>query len=265
MLTVNAMTDTDNKMTSLALHGVTAPSQTSRAVGGLAGANDDSGSLTPMLKPVNGLSDFLTEYIDSKNRFETELRTMLREAKEAATSMEAKQRAEMQHQAQEEKAAQAASEPKQETQSLRESVGTVENFADRYNELTEFLKENKDVSGHTASLSSVLNDASRSVGTFSAIGVTADSNGRLHVNAARLEASLKSRPESVEYALGKDGLAGRAKKGIKLAEHNKDRLFPSVSSALGRAEDTAKEMYSPKAAAAQNDFKSRGSMLNMYS
>lgn len=265
MMTVNAMTDTDNKMTSLALHGVTAPSQTSRAVGGLAGANEESGSLTPMLKPVSGLSDFLAEYIDSKNKFENELRTVLREAREAASSMEAEKRVENQHKSETKETARATSEPKAETQSVLESVDTVENFAGRYNNLTQFLQENQEVSERTASLSSALNDASRSVGTFSAIGVTADANGKLHVNAARLAESLKNRPESVEYALGRDGLAGRAQKGIDLAEHNKDRLFPSISSAMGREDNPAKSMYSPKAVAARNDFTSKGSMLNMMS
>ena len=57
MLSVSAMTDADNKMTSLALHGVTAPSQVSKPVGGLVGASNEGGSLTPMLKPVTAAED----------------------------------------------------------------------------------------------------------------------------------------------------------------------------------------------------------------
>ena len=152
---------------------------------------------------------------------------------------------------------------KQETD--KDSVDTVETFADRYNNLTEFLKENKDVSERASSITSALKDASRSVGAFAAIGITADENGKLHVNASRLAASLKDRPESVEYVLGKGGLAGRAKKSIKLATFNQDKLFPSVSSAMGREDNPAKSMYSPKAVTAQNDFNDRGSMLNLYS
>ena len=263
MSSVRMMTDTDNKMTSLAaVQGITAPSQTSRAVHGLAGASEESGSLTPLLKPVAGLSDFLTEYIDSKNRFEAELRTTLQEARKAAASMETMEYAQAERK---ERAAEAADAATTQTTGMNNSVDTVETFADRYNDLTQFLEENKDASKHAASVSSALSDASRSVGTFASIGITSDADGKLHVNASRLAASLKNRPESVEYALGKDGLAGRAKKSINLAAFNRDKLFPSVSSAMGREDNPAKSMYSPKAVAAQNDFKSRGSMLNLYS
>lgn len=262
MSSVSMMADTDNKMMSLAVvHGVTAPSQTSHAIGGLAGANSEGGSLTPMLKPISGLSDFLADYIDSKNRFEAELRTTLQEARQAAASMETMEYAQAERKERAAEAADASSEPKAD----KGSVGTVEKFADRYNNLTEFLKENEDVSQRASSISSALKDASRSVGAFSAIGITADANGKLHVNASRLAASLKDRPESVEYVLGKGGLASRAKKSIKLATFNQDRLFPSVSSAMGREDNPAKAMYSPKATAAQNDFSDRGSMLNLYS
>ena len=262
MSSVSMMTDTDNKMMSLAVvHGITAPSQTSHAVGGLAGASEASGTLTPMLKPISGLSDFLADYIDSKNRFEAELRTTLQEARKAAASMETMEYTQAEHKERTTEAAEAISEPKMN----KDSVGTVETFADRYNNLTEFLKDNKDVSERVSSITSALKDASRSVGAFSAIGITADANGKLHVNATRLAASLKDRPESVEYVLGKGGLAGRAKKSIKLAAFNQDKLFPSVSSAMGREDNPVKSMYSPKAVAAQNDFKDRGSMLNLYS
>ena len=262
MSSVSMMTDTDNKMMSLAVvHGITAPSQTSHAVGGLAGAAGESGSLTPMLKPVSGLSDFLADYIDSKKRFEEELRMTLQEARKAAASMETMEYAQAERKERASEATEAASEPKTD----KDSVDTVETFADRYNNLTEFLKENEDVSERASSITSALKDASRSVGAFAAIGITSDANGKLHVNASRLAASLKDRPESVEYVLGKGGLAGRAKKSIKLAAFNQDKLFPSVSSAMGREDNPAKSMYSQKAVAAQNDFKSRGSMLNLYS
>ena len=263
MSSVRMMTDTDNKMTSLAaVQGITAPSQISRAVGGLAGATGESGSLTPLLKPVAGLSDFLTEYIDSKNRFEAELRTTLHEARKAAASMETMEYAQAERKERAEEAAESAST---QTTGTQDSVDTVETFADRYNDLTQFLEENKTASKHAASISSALQDASQSVGAFSTIGITSDANGRLHVNASRLAASLKSRPESVEYVLGTGGLAGRAKKSINLAAFNQDKLFPSVASAMGREDNPAKSMYSQKAIAAQNDFKSRGSMLNLYS
>lgn len=263
MSSVSMMTDTDTKMMSLAVvQGVKAPSQTSRAIGGLAGSNSENGSLTPLLKPISGLSDFLAEYIDSKNRFEEELRTTLQEARKAAASMETMEYAQAERKGH---AAEAAEPTPTQTIGANASVGTVETFADRYNNLTQFLEENKTASRHAASISSALNDASQSVGAFSTIGITSDANGKLHVNASRLAASLKTRPESVEYVLGTGGLAGRAKKSINLAAFNQNKLFPSVFSAMGREDNPAKSMYSPKAIAAHNDFSDRGSMLNLYS
>ncbi|MBR5910153.1 MAG: hypothetical protein IKZ66_09315 [Schwartzia sp.] len=265
MSSVRAMTDTDNKMTSLALHGVTAPSQVSQPVGGLVGASEGTGSLTPMLKPVSGLSDFLNDYIDSKNRFESKLRSALKEARQAASSMESMQTAETHRKERAEELKEAATEAIRSTLTKDDSVDKVENFAERYNNLTQFLEENQNVSERAASLASKMNDVSRSLKKAAALGVTSDSNGTIHVNAEKLKVSLKNRPNTLDYLLGKDGLAGSAKKSINLAAFNQNRLFPSVSSAMGREENPEKSMYSPKAVAAQNDFSDRGSMLNLYS
>ena len=128
MPSVRAMTDTDNKMTSLALHGVTAPSQVSKPVGGLVGASEESGSLTPMLKPISGLSEFLSDYIDSKNQFESKLRSALKEARQAATSMEAMQTAETHRKERATELKEAATEAIRSTLSKDDSVDKVENF-----------------------------------------------------------------------------------------------------------------------------------------
>ena len=265
MPSVRAMTDTDNKMTSLALHGVTAHSQVSKPVGGLVGASEESGSLTPMLKPISGLSEFLSDYIDSKNQFESKLRSALKEARQAATSMEAMQTAETHRKERATELKEAATEAIRSTLSKDDSVDKVENFAERYNNLAQFLEDNQNVSERTASLASKMNDVSRSIKKESALGVTADANGTIHVNAEKLKVNLKNRPNTLDYLLGKDGLAGRAKKSINLAAFNQNRLFPSVSSAMGREDNPEKSMYSPKAVAAEDAFKDRGSMLNLYS
>ena len=259
MPSVRAMTDTDNKMMSLALHGVTAPSQVSKPVGGLVGASEESGSLTPMLKPI------LSDYIDSKNQFESKLRSALKEARQAATSMEAMQTAETHRKERATELKEAATEAIRSTLSKDDSVDKVENFAERYNNLAQFLEDNQNVSERTASLASKMNDVSRSIKKESALGVTADANGTIHVNAEKLKVNLKNRPNTLDYLIGKDGLAGRAKKSINLAAFNQNRLFPSVSSAMGREDNPEKSMYSPKAVAAEDAFKDRGSMLNLYS
>lgn len=294
MPTVNAATSANMGMNAVsARSGLVAPGQATRKVGGLVGAANEGGTLQPMIKPAKGFTDLLAEYTDAKKSFETGMDTALGGAKNAAASLKsmdfAKERQEKTEPAAKkeepapapkplaqqtspgEKTAAPLAKKREEAQEKadkeeeRKALKAVEEFVDRYNQAAKFFAQHQDVSEHVASLASVFDDASRSVSTLSAIGVTSDEEGTLRVDTERLEESLRERPESVEYALGADGLAGRAEKSIDLASFNRDKLFPSISSIIEANRDAAKSMYSGQAARAQDDYASRGSMLNMYS
>ena len=294
MPTVNAATSANMGMKAVSANrGLVAPSQATHKVGGLVGAASSNGTLQPMLKPAKGFTDLLAEYTDAKKSFETGMDTALGGAKNAAASLKSvdfiKERKEAPEASEKKKeTAPAAKSLAQQTgpgektaaplakkheeaqekadkEEERKALKAVEEFVDRYNKAAKFFAKHQDVSEHVASLASVFDDTSRSVGTLSAIGVTSDEEGTLRVDAERLEESLRERPESVEYALGADGLAGRAEKSIDLASFNRDKLFPSISSIIEANRDAAKSMYSGQAEHAQDDYGSRGSMLNMYS
>ncbi len=294
MPTVNAAANAKMGMRSVSANsGLVAPSQAARKVGGLVGAVSNSGTQQASLKPVKGFTDLLAEYTDAKKNFETDMDMALGGAKDATASLKSMEFVRERQEAPE------APEPKRETapeakkpvtqialqeetaaplskkreeaqekadkEEERKALKAVEEFVDRYNKAAKFFAKHQEVSEHVASLASAFDDTSRSMSTLSAIGVTSDEQGTLRVDAERLEESLRTRPETVEYALGADGLAGRAEKNIDLASFNKDRLFPSVLSVTGDNQDETKTMYSGKAAHAQDDYSSRGSMLNMYS
>ena len=251
MLTVNAMTNTDYQMTALAVHGgPVAPSQIFRQTEGLVGALGEDGKAQPMLKEVSGFSDFLADYSESKEDFESEFDTKMDEADSASKSL-----------------SKSVEEFRSEERDNAEERATeiVTNFVDRYNDATRFLSERKDVSDQVASLASAFDSTARSIGELSSIGVGYGEDGELRVDTQRLSEKLKEKPEDVEQALGRDGAIGRADKTIRLANYNRERLFPSISKAMGVGRDSAKSMYSGRAKAASDDFGSRGAIFSMYS
>ncbi len=285
MLTVNAMNDIDTKMMNLAVHGVAAPSQISREVGGLAGATDEGGTLTPMLAPLEGISDLLAEYADARTNFEAGLGAALDDAEEASSTLRAPDTEETHREesAVNEKAAQrndeiseaatnaAPSAPPANLEAQvvaaeneRAAIGRFEAFVNRYNEVTRFLKENQDVSERVASLATMFSNSSKEMGSLSAIGIVADESGTLRVNAEQVKASLRAQSSGAESAKETERLTERAEKNIRLASFNQKRLFPSVSSVIGHRDNAEKSMYSARASAARDDFGSRGVIFNLY-
>lgn len=279
MLTVNTMIDTDAKMTHLAVHGVTAPSQTSQKVGGLVGATDENGYLTPMLAPLDGITDILADYTDARTDFESWLGAALDDAEKAASSLWAdnetktlQKEEDADKRASTETARVVAPSVRAESQEAqivaaeneRAAIGKFEDFVNRYNEVTRFLKENKNVSQRVASLATMFSNSTKEMGALSSIGIVADEGGTLRVNAERVKASLRMQPGGAGSMKGTVQLTERAEKNIRLASFNQKRLFPTVSATIGREENAAKSMYSSKASAANDDFRSRGVFFNLY-
>ena len=278
MLTVNTMIDIDANMTHLAVHGVNAPSQNSQPVGGLAGATGEDGVLTPMLAPLDGITDLLADYTDAKTGFETELGAAIGDAQEASASLRAPEEETTKDEAvvkeaKEEPVPQpteaAAPKPSMEMQVVaaeneRAAIGRMEAFVNRYNEVTRILEKNRGVSDRVASLAAMFSTSSKAMGALSAMGIVADEGGTLRVNAEQVKSSLKAQSGGTESARETARFAARAEKNLRLASFNQKRLFPSVSSVIGREENAAKSMYSAKASAAKDDFGSRGAIFNLY-
>ena len=279
MLTVNTMIDIDANMTHLAVHGVTSPSQNSQEVRGLAGAAGEGGVLTPMLAPLDGITDLLADYTDAKTGFETELGAAIDDAKAASASLRAPEKELPKDEVAVKETTEepvpppvesaAVSKPSMEMQVVaaeneRAAIGRMEAFVNRYNEVTRILEKNRGVSDRAASLAAMFSTSSKAMGSLAAMGIVADEGGTFRVNAEQAKSSLKAQSGGVESARETARFAARAEKNLRLASFNQKRLFPSVSSVIGREENTAKSMYSARASAAQDDFGSRGAIFNLY-
>ncbi len=86
----------------------------------------------------------------------------------------------------------------------------------------------------------------------------------LSVDAQTLTRALQEKPDSVEQALGQDGLAGQIDRKTASSDYQADRMFPSLDVALGQPDDHAKGMYAPNMHIASTMRGNRGNLMDMY-
>lgn len=145
-------------------------------------------------------------------------------------------------------------------------LSNVKEFVSAYNDTNDFFRKNKDVSHRMGSLANSFADNTYRASTLSRVGIKVDQKtGNLSIDEKKLTESLKSNAEGVSYALGKTGLTGKADRKLQLADMQKDKLFPSISSMLGGSSlSSVQSIYSAKTTNAVANYSRIGSFIDMY-
>ena len=146
---------------------------------------------------------------------------------------------------------------------LTDALKSIENFAAKYNDAIDFFRDNADVSKSMKNMTNVFSDTTYRSGLLSSIGVAVGSDGKMKLDEDVLTKSLTENPAKVERILGKGGLAGKADQHISFARSQQNRLFPSVSSALGGAVKSG-SVYSGNSLLRLSSFSSIGNLLNTW-
>ena len=146
---------------------------------------------------------------------------------------------------------------------LKDVMKSIENFADKYNNAIYFFHDNADVSKHTKNMVGVFSDTTYRANQLAQIGVIVDSDGKMKLDEDVLTESLTKNPTRVEHILGAGGLATKADTHISFARSQQNRLFPSAAAAMGGSIKQS-SVYTGQSLLSLSRYSNVGNLLNMF-
>ncbi len=146
---------------------------------------------------------------------------------------------------------------------LVDALKGIEDFASKYNDAIGFFKDNADLSKYMKIIANTFSDTTYRAKQFSGIGIVVGNDGKMKIDEDVLTKALTEKPSKVGRLLGKDGLAGMADRHISFAKSQQNRLFPSISSALG-INGKSSSLYSSNSLMRMSGYSSLGNLFNSW-
>ena len=146
------------------------------------------------------------------------------------------------------------------------TVERVQNIVRNYNSVVSYLNENRDMSDRISALASNFGNTETLQSALSSIGITANSDGELKVDSAQLLNALEENPNKVTSVLGSTGLTGQLNRSVTLANHQSDKLFPTLDEYAGEEKFQQWEyLYAAKNTSTADYAQERSKkLLNMF-
>ncbi|MBR1728912.1 MAG: flagellar filament capping protein FliD [Selenomonadaceae bacterium] len=145
---------------------------------------------------------------------------------------------------------------------LTDALKAVEEFASNYNDTIDFFKNNSDVSKRVSRMAQTFADTTYRRANYQSIGLQIDSDGKMKIDEDKLAKAITEDPDKVSSILGKDGLAGKAEDHISLASSQRDRLFPSAQTLIGK-DLTSAAIYTGTSYRNMSNYANVGNLINM--
>lgn len=149
------------------------------------------------------------------------------------------------------------------SETLTEALKGIEDFASKYNDAIDFFNNNADISKSMKNMTNVFSDTTYRSGLLSSIGIAVGNDGKMKLDEDVLTKSLTENPAKVERILGKGGLASKADQHISFARAQQNRLFPSITTALGSATKSG-AVYSGNSLLNLSSYSNIGNLLNTW-
>lgn len=135
----------------------------------------------------------------------------------------------------------------------------------QYNDAVGYLQSKIGISSQFDYFASSFNNTEDGLmQNMESVGVNMEPTGMLSVDTQTLTKALQENPDSVEQALGQDGLAGQIDKKTISSDYQADRIFPRLDETLGHPDDSSKGMYAPNMHIASTMRGNRGNLMDMY-
>ena len=146
---------------------------------------------------------------------------------------------------------------------LKTAIGNVKDLVNKYNETSDFLRENKSLGKGVRQLSTEFSDTTYKADSYAKMGITVDAKtGKMSVNESRLARALTESPAQSEAILGKGGLAGRADRHAQYAQMSRSRVIPSMEQAIGSQLNYASSLLNGRSLPTMSRY---SNMLNLFS
>lgn len=205
-----------------------------------------------------GYAGLVSSYIDTKNTFNTEMKSTLSDLSDSAAVVK-----NMNYDFSASDIQTDASGKQTYSDGLKAAIGNVESLVSDYNDALSFFSDNKEVSKRASGLATEFADTTYRADSYAAIGINVDSKtGALSVDEDKLAKALTTESSRTENLLGKNGLSGKAESHVSLAKFQQDKVFPSMSSMLGN-ETTLASLYTGRTLQNISGYATTGNLINM--
>ena len=134
----------------------------------------------------------------------------------------------------------------------------------QYNDTVDYLQSKIGMSSQFDYFAASFNNTDNLMRSMEDIGVNVEPTGTLSVDTQALTKALQEKPDSVEQALGAEGLAGKIDKSTAASDYQSGRMFPSINEALGQENDSHKGMYAQNSRIASTLRGNSGRLMDMY-
>ena len=146
---------------------------------------------------------------------------------------------------------------------LKSAISDVKDLVSKYNETSDFLRENKELGKGVQALSSEFSDTIYMAGSYAKMGISVDgATGKLRVNENLLADALIDSPARSEAILGRGGLAGRADRHAEAAQFSRRSVIPTMEQAIGGQLSYASNILNGRSLPTMSRY---SNMLNLFS
>lgn len=161
---------------------------------------------------------------------------------------------------------------KTRNEDLTNALKAIEKFASDYNDSIDFFNNNSDVSKRIGRMATMFSDTTYRSGNYHTIGIQIQNDGKIKIDEDKLTKVLTEDADNaietgnfssrVANILGKDGLAGKAEDHISVATSQRDRLFPSADTLIGKDLSSA-AIYTGTSYRNMSSYQNLGNLINM--
>lgn len=145
---------------------------------------------------------------------------------------------------------------------MQSALDAVKELVDNYNEMLGFLQDNSEVSGRVSRMASNFGDTTYRASLYEEIGINVGKDGTLSIDEEKLANSIVNNGNKVARIVGSEGLAGKAEQHVNEASAQRNNLFPSAKTMIGKQMDQV-ELYTGKSMINMLNISNIGNLINM--
>ena len=146
-------------------------------------------------------------------------------------------------------------------------LSKVENFVQHYNSVLSYLNEHREMSDRVSALAANFGTNANLQSSLNSIGISVQPDGELSVDGAKLLNALENNADAVNSLLGSGGLTGSLDRNLSLANHQGDKLFPTIEEYRGEQDfEDWENLYAAQTQTTADYAKQKsGKILNLFS
>jgi len=222
------------------------------------GAESSAKELRSIMDIANQAASLRKSYAETSSKFYAEYDSNMKDLRKSAGKVSG-----MDYQLSSSDITTNADGSKSYSDRLKTAIGNVKDLVNKYNETSDFLRENKSLGKGVRQLSTEFSDTTYKADSYAKMGITVDAKtGKMSVNESRLARALTESPAQSEAILGKGGLAGRADRHAQYAQMSRSRVIPSMEQAIGSQLNYASSLLNGRSLPTMSRY---SNMLNLFS